>query len=99
MVTTDLTGRSDRFADRFHHAVAVIVARTAALWRLAEKRRRRVTRLCDWNEHMLRDIGLTRGRSGSPSHRPGGPVPPQYCGPARFAFGQTRDDPRGGGRP
>ncbi len=44
---------------RLRNLAAAAMARLVAV-RTARKNRRSVTRLLYWNDHMLRDIGLTR---------------------------------------
>ena len=49
-------------------------ARIVALWRSAQNRRR-VIRLLEWDDHMLRDIGLTAGDVHSALASPAGHDP------------------------
>jgi uncharacterized protein YjiS (DUF1127 family) len=46
--------------ERLQHVVTVSAARVAAVWR-AVQNRRAVGRLAEWDDRMLRDVGLTRG--------------------------------------
>jgi uncharacterized protein YjiS (DUF1127 family) len=59
MATTELShSQTSQIGDRIQHVVAVSAARVAAVWQAA-KNRRDVNRLLDWDDRMLRDIGLT----------------------------------------
>jgi uncharacterized protein YjiS (DUF1127 family) len=63
MVTTEMTTTSQpatTAGDKFLQAAASAAARIASLWR-AVRNRRSVVKLLDWDERMLRDIGLTPG--------------------------------------
>jgi uncharacterized protein YjiS (DUF1127 family) len=61
MVASDCTtDRSTRTGDRLVEAAAAAWTWTVAFWRTAQNRRS-VARLLEWDERMLRDIGLTRG--------------------------------------
>ena len=42
-----------------------LVTRVAAIWKYSRKRSTDVTRLYRLNDHVLRDIGLTRGEIGT----------------------------------
>jgi uncharacterized protein YjiS (DUF1127 family) len=61
MASTDLThAQPAHFGERIQHVIAVSSARVAAVWQAA-KNRRSVNRLLEWDDRMLRDIGLTSG--------------------------------------
>ena len=62
MTTTDCTETSHpaTILDRVAQVAEVALARAAGLWRAAVNRRK-VARLLDWDERMLRDVGLTAG--------------------------------------
>ncbi len=61
MATTELSpSTAAGAAERLRLAVEAGLARLVALWR-AERNRRSVARLLEWDDHMLRDIGLTSG--------------------------------------
>lgn len=60
MATTDLTqGRQPQLAERIQTVIEVSAARVAAVWKAAMNRRA-IGQLAEWDERMLRDIGLTR---------------------------------------
>lgn len=60
-MATTLTHRNhdQPLGERVQHVISVSAARVAAVWQAA-KNRREVNRLAEWDERMLRDIGLTR---------------------------------------
>jgi uncharacterized protein YjiS (DUF1127 family) len=62
MVTTEMTTSqpATTAGDKFLQGAAAAAARIASLWR-AVCNRRSVVKLLDWDERMLRDIGLTPG--------------------------------------
>ena len=61
MATTELNHHSSSSVLEKALALAEFGAtRVAALWN-AVKNRRAVARLLEWDDHMLRDIGLTQG--------------------------------------
>ena len=61
MATTELTRSPPASAgDRLRLAVEAGFARLAAVWGAA-RNRRSIARLLEWDDHMLRDIGLTPG--------------------------------------
>ena len=60
MVTTELATQPASAGEKLHHFATALLARVAGLWRAA-RNRRSVARLLDWDERMLRDIGLTPG--------------------------------------
>ena len=61
MATTELTQSTPASAgERLWRLVEVGLARLIALWRAA-RNRRAVARLLEWDDHMLRDVGLTAG--------------------------------------
>ena len=78
MATTELThSQTSQIGERIQHVIEVSAARVAAVW-LAAKNRRSVNRLLEWDDRMLRDIGLTQndvrsalagGASDDPSSR------------------------------
>ena len=60
MATTELTHvPSATFGEKLTSLVEASAARVAAVWN-AVKNRRSIGRLLEFDEHMLRDIGLTR---------------------------------------
>jgi uncharacterized protein YjiS (DUF1127 family) len=61
MATADLThAQPPGIGERIQHVIDVSAARVAAVWQAA-KNRRSVGRLLEWDDRMLRDIGLTSG--------------------------------------
>ncbi len=61
MATTELTQSPPASTgDKLRLAIEAGFARLAALWRAA-RNRRSVARLLEWDDHMLRDIGVTPG--------------------------------------
>jgi uncharacterized protein YjiS (DUF1127 family) len=61
MATTELTrSRPAGLGERLLLTVEAGLARLTALWRAAQNRRS-VARLLEWDDHMLRDVGLTQG--------------------------------------
>ena len=61
MATTDLTQSPPAGAGaKLLQLAGAGLARLAALWRAA-RNRRSAARLLEWDDHMLRDIGLTPG--------------------------------------
>ena len=61
MATTDITPiEASHWALAFRQAIEGGAARLAALWNAA-RNRRSVGRLLEWDDRMLRDIGLTHG--------------------------------------
>ena len=61
MAMNELTVRAPAGAgQRLRQFLAASAALLVALWRAAQNRRR-VIRLLEWDDHMLRDIGLTPG--------------------------------------
>jgi uncharacterized protein YjiS (DUF1127 family) len=61
MATNELTVRASAgIGQKLRLFLEASVAGIAALWRAAQNRRR-VIRLLEWDNHMLRDIGLTAG--------------------------------------
>ncbi len=60
MATIELIPGTPTGAARLLHLAGAGFARLAALWR-AMRNRRSVARLLEWDDHMLRDIGLTPG--------------------------------------
>ena len=61
MVASDCTTEQPATAgEKFLELVAGAMAPIAGLWRSA-RNRRSVAKLLEWDERMLRDIGLTRG--------------------------------------
>jgi uncharacterized protein YjiS (DUF1127 family) len=60
MATTELThSQTSQIGERIQHVIEVSAARVAAVWQAA-KNRRDVNRLLEWDDRMLRDIGLTQ---------------------------------------
>ena len=60
MATTDLTqSRLPHPGERILTIIEVSAARVAAVWKAAMNRRA-IGQLAEWDERMLRDIGLTR---------------------------------------
>ncbi len=78
MATTEFShSHAPQIGERIQHVIVVSAARVAAVWKAA-KNRREVNRLLEWDDRMLRDIGLTQndvrsalaGRAGDdPSSR------------------------------
>lgn len=60
MVTTEFTAPAATAGEKFYHFARALAVRVAGLWRAALNRRS-IGRLLDWDERMLRDIGLTPG--------------------------------------
>ena len=61
MATTDLThGETSHWTVNLRHTIEGGASRVAALW-IAAKNRRSVGKLLEWDDRMLRDIGLTHG--------------------------------------
>lgn len=62
MVTADFTAASSPLTvgEKLQSVAATFAVRVAGFWRAA-KNRRSVSRLLEWDAHMLRDIGLTPG--------------------------------------
>lgn len=61
MATNEFThAEGPTVGERIHHAIEVNTARVAAVWQAAMNRRS-VGRLLEWDDRMLRDIGLTQG--------------------------------------
>jgi uncharacterized protein YjiS (DUF1127 family) len=61
MATTELTQSAPASAgEKLRRLVEAGLLRLVALWRAA-RNRRSVVRLLEWDDHMLRDIGLTPG--------------------------------------
>jgi uncharacterized protein YjiS (DUF1127 family) len=60
MVTTEFIREPASAGEKLHHLATAAIARVAGLWRAA-RNRRSVARLLDWDDRMLRDIGLTAG--------------------------------------
>ena len=58
MATTQTLEGSSSLGERINTIVSVSAARVAAVWEAA-KNRRSVGRLLEWDDRMLRDIGLT----------------------------------------
>jgi uncharacterized protein YjiS (DUF1127 family) len=54
------------------------------VWQMRAARRRQVRALCELDDHLLKDIGLTRGELRCASMRPfwlaSGPATPPPCG-------------------
>ena len=59
-MVTITTGQPTTFGERFLGLAGAAYARAAALFR-AVQNRRSVAKLLDWDDRMLRDIGLTPG--------------------------------------
>ena len=64
MATTNLSPIRSTTTEKLRNLAEAGAAHVIALWH-ARKNRRSVARLLEWNDHMLRDIGLTRGDVGS----------------------------------
>ena len=61
MAATDCTTEQPATAvERLLELTAAVLAPITALWRVAHNRRS-VAKLLEWDDRMLRDIGLTRG--------------------------------------
>ena len=61
MATTELSQSTPASAgEKLRLALETGIARLVAVWRAA-RNRRSVARLLEWDDHMLRDIGLTQG--------------------------------------
>ncbi len=61
MATTELIHSTPAGAgERLRRVVEAGLARLVALWQAAQNRRR-VARLLEWDDRMLRDVGLTAG--------------------------------------
>jgi len=60
MVTAELTPASPRFSERLHIFAQGALAGAVQAWQ-AMRNRRAVAGLLEWDDRMLRDIGLTRG--------------------------------------
>lgn len=60
MVTTEFAREPAHAGEKLNHLAAAVLARVAGLWRAA-RNRRSVARLLEWDDRMLRDIGLTAG--------------------------------------
>jgi uncharacterized protein YjiS (DUF1127 family) len=75
MVASDCTtGRPATAGERLLELTAAALAPIAGLWRSA-RNRRSVAKLLDWDDRMLRDIGLTRGDVSSVMALPTGQDP------------------------
>jgi uncharacterized protein YjiS (DUF1127 family) len=60
MTTHEIHAPSETTGQRLQSILAVSASRVAAVWRAAQNRRS-VGRLLEWDDRMLRDIGLTQG--------------------------------------
>ena len=68
------TPAQSRAGERFFALANGAAARLAAVWRAAQNRRA-VAKLLQWDDHMLRDIGLTQGDVYSVMATPAGEDP------------------------
>jgi uncharacterized protein YjiS (DUF1127 family) len=75
MIASDCTTeRRATVGDRFIELTVIASVWVAGLWRSA-RNRRTVAKLLDWDERMLRDIGLTRGDVSAVMALPAGQDP------------------------
>ena len=80
MATTELTQSAPAGAgEKLRRLVEAGLARLVALWRAA-RNRRAVARLLEWDDHMLRDVGLTSGDVRSALAAPVGDDPSYRLG-------------------
>src|ERR1700733_7094148 len=92
MVAFDCTtGRQATTRERLFEFVVTASTRVADLWRTTQNRRS-VARLLEWDERMLRDIGLTRGDVCAVMALPAGQDP-------SYRLSELSSERRGGGAP
>jgi uncharacterized protein YjiS (DUF1127 family) len=98
MATTELTQSAPAgVGEKLRRLVEAGLARLVALWRAA-RNRRAVARLLEWDDHMLRDVGLTPGDVRSALATPLGDDPSYRLGAMsrerRIAFRTAAEERR-----
>src|SRR5437868_3435722 len=74
MFTTELSTRPASAGERLQQLTGAAFHRFVEMWRAA-RNRRSVAKLLEWDEHMLRDIGLTQSDVRSAMALPAGGDP------------------------